>query len=59
MYQSTYELEKLAWMKHKELLEKAERSRRFRFAGLRKREDRRSIALSSCSASKSPCNSCA
>ncbi len=59
MHQSTYELEKLAQMKHKELLEKAERSRRFRFAWLRKREDRRPIALSSYSASKSTCNSCA
>jgi len=59
MYQSTYELEKLARMKHTEFLERAERSRRFRFIRLRKREDRRPIALSSCSASKSTCNSCA
>jgi hypothetical protein len=59
MYQSTYELEKLARMKHTELLEKAEESRRLRFARLRKQEDRRSIALSSYSASKSACNSCA
>jgi hypothetical protein len=59
MYQSTYELEKLAKIRHTELLERAERSRRFRSVRLRKREDRRYIALSSCSASKSPCNSCA
>jgi hypothetical protein len=59
MYQSTYELEKLAQMKHTEFLERAERSRRLRFAQLRKREDRRSITLSSYSASKSTCNSCA
>ena len=59
MHQSTYELEKLAQMKHTELLERAERGRRFRFTRLRKREDRRSITLSSYSARKSTCNSCA
>lgn len=38
MYQSTYELKKLAEMKHKEFLERAEKSRILRFTRLRKRE---------------------
>jgi hypothetical protein len=33
MYQSTYEMEKLAEMKHKEFLERAEKSRILRFNG--------------------------
>jgi hypothetical protein len=59
MYQSTYELENLARMKHEDFLEKAERGRRLRSARLRKQEDRHSIVLPPCSASKSTCNSCA
>ncbi len=56
MYQSTYELEKLAEMKHKEFLERAEKSRISRFTRLRKREPRPSSALSSYLIKKPVCS---